>query len=182
MGLKEFFGFGKKRPPEPPPKTDFTLSDLKVGYMVDYDMQTWQVEGEHYYDWGAGDITREWQLKSVDDTIYLEMEEDDEVEWAIARKIPFGKLGKGVRDHIAEHEEPPEEIVYEGETYYLEEGGGGHFYKDGKGPGHPLMAWDYEDDTGEKYLSIEQWGEEDFEASAGEPVSEYQFTNILPNV
>ena len=35
-------------------------------------------------------------------------------------------------------------------------------------------------DPGKKYLGIEQWGENDFEASLGEPVEEYQFTNILP--
>ena len=38
----------------------------------------------------------------------------------------------------------------------------------------------YEDESGEKYLAIEQWGETEFEASLGQPVEEYQFSDILP--
>ncbi len=180
MGLLEFFGFGKKKQEEIPSLTDLKLSDLDVRYMVDYDMKTWEVTARHYYDWGAGDLSYEWQLKSHDDTLYLEKSTDDEDEWSISRKIPMGRLGANIPRHIVENEDPPDEITYEGVLYYLEEWAGGDFYKESQGPAHKMLAWDYEDDTGEKYLSIEQWGEEDFEASAGQPVEEYEFTNILP--
>ncbi|MBW2366658.1 MAG: DUF4178 domain-containing protein, partial [Deltaproteobacteria bacterium] len=75
MGLKDFF---KKKQPSDLKITDLTLSDLKMGYMVDYDLKTWQVTAHNTYDWGDGDLTLEWQLKSHDDTIYLELESDDE--------------------------------------------------------------------------------------------------------
>jgi hypothetical protein len=58
--------------------------------------------------------------------------------------------------------------------------GGGKFLKNGTGSGKELLSWDYENDSGDKLLSVEQWGEEDFEASVGYPVEEYQFLNILP--
>ncbi len=183
MGWREFFGIGAKKPPTPPgpdPIADLTLARIQVGYMIDYDMKTWQVEAYHYYDWGHGEITHEWQLKSHDDTIYLERESDDEDAWAISRKVSLGRLGAGVREHLKTNDDPPDEIVYEGVTYYLEEWAGGNFHKNGKGPAQEMLAWDYEDDTGQKFLSIEQWDEEDFEAAVGEPVEEYQFTNILP--
>ena len=179
MAWKDMFGKGKKEK-EIDPLADLTLAKLKKGYYLDYDMNTWQVEARHQYDWGGGDITHEWQLKSHDDTIYLSKETDDEDEWTISRKIPIGKIGSHVTDHIIEHEDPPDEITVDGVTYYLEESGGGHFYENGKSPGQQFISWDYEDDSGEKYLTIEQWSEEDFEASAGTSVEEYQFTNILP--
>ena len=78
MGWLDFFK--KKKAAEPDPLKDLNLSNLKVGYLLDYDMQTWQVEAYHYYDWGNGDITHEWQLKSHDDTIYLQRESDDEAD------------------------------------------------------------------------------------------------------
>ena len=43
-----------------------------------------------------------------------------------------------------------------------------------------LITWEYLDDSERKTLTIEQWGEDDFEASVGEIVEEYQFTDILP--
>lgn len=180
MGWKDFFGKKKEEDQSVDPLADLTLSNMKQGYFVDYDLRTWEVTARHYYDWGDGDITDEWQLKSHDDTIYLQKESDDDEEWCISRPIAFGKLGAGVRNHLSSHDDPPDEIDYEGETYYMEEFGGGYFYKNSTGAGQQFLSWSYENDAGSKYLSVEQWGEEDFEAFASEPVEEYQFTNILP--
>ena len=178
MGIFDFFK--KKKPAEELPTGDLVLDDLKVGYLVDFDMQTWEVTGYSYYDWGDGDISQEWQLKSAGDLIYLEKEVDDETLWSTSRKISFGSLGAAVRDHLLETGDPPEEIAYQAVTYYLEEQGGGHYYKNGQGPGQEFLQWSYEDENGQRFLTIEQWGEEEFEAAAGEPVEAYQFENILP--
>lgn len=173
--------FQKKKPSEQGGDLiDLTLDNLMVGCMVDYDLKTWQVTAHNYTDWGDGFKTQEWQLKSFDDLIYLEKSVDDEVEWCISRKIKFQLLGPQVQERIAETGDPPETVTYEGVSYHMEESSGGHFFKDGHGPGQPMLAWDYEDDSSRHYLTIEQWGEREFEASLGEPVEEYQFTNILP--
>lgn len=175
--------FKKKKKPEEAeidPLSDLTLSKLKVGYLVDYDMQTWEVTGYAHYDWGGGDLSWEWQLKSAGDTLYLEREADDEDYWCVSRKIAFSRLGDAVRDHIRENDDPPDEIVFEGTTYYLEESGGARYCKDGKRPGQEMLKWEYEDDEGESFLTIEQWGENSFEAALGFQVEEYQFSNILP--
>lgn len=178
MGIRDFFKKGGSEGPDP--IKDLILKNMKVGYMVDYDLKTWEVTAYNEYDWGEGDITREWQLKSGDETVYLELESDDEDEWSFNRKIALGRLGSGIKESIIENGDPPDEIVFEGSTYYLEETAGGHYMKDGQGMGQPMLRWGYEDDDGEKYIGVEQWGEEDFEASTGHPVEEYQFTNILP--
>jgi len=178
MGLKDFF---KKKQPSDLKITDLTLSDLKMGYMVDYDLKTWQVTAHNTYDWGDGDLTLEWQLKSHDDTIYLELESDDEEQWSISRKIPVGQLGGNVTDHIMTHDDPPDQINYQGVTYYLDESGGGHFLSGGKGPGKELLKWEFTHEDEMQFVTIEQWSERDFEASAGTPVEAYQFTDILPS-
>jgi len=172
--------FKKKKQKEPDPLTDLTLANLQKDYFVDFDMKSWKVSEHHYYDWGSGDLSYEWQLQTHDETIYLEREADDEDYWSISRKLPMTRLGSQIKQKILEDEDPPDEIEFEGTTFYLEETSGGRFYKNGKSPGHDLVSWDYEDESGKKYLSIEQWGETDLEASIGESVEEYQFTNILP--
>ncbi len=179
MGLFDFFR-KKKRVDQGSSMVDLALDDLIAGCMVDYDLKTWEVSARHVTDWGDGCKTIEWQLKSYDDLIYLEKYEDDEVEWCISRKVDFHLLGPEVPQKIIENGDPPETVTYEGVSYYFEEGGGGHFFKNGTGPGQPMLSWDYEDDSGGRYLTIEQWGEKEFEAFLGEPVESYQFTNMLP--
>ncbi len=179
MGWKDIFG-KKKKKDDSVRLDDLVLSNLKVGWFLDYDMKTWEVEAYNYYDWGGGSITKEWLLKSTDDSIYLARDDDDEVEWSVNRQIKVQRLGPGIIEHIAKHDDPPGEITYEGTVYYLEEGSGGHFHKGGTGPGQKFLSWDFEDDAGTKFLAIEQWGEKDFEASTGISVEEWQFDNILP--
>ena len=178
MGIKDWFT--KDKEPQLDPLADLTLDKMKQGYMVDYDLQTWMVTAAHYYDWGDGDLSWEWQLTSGDTTVFLELERDDEDFWVMYRKISFGSLGPEIRKTILDKGDPPETIVYKGVSYYLDETAGGQFFKNGQPPGQPLISWFYEDDEGERYLSVEQWDEEEFDASTGVQVYEYQFTNILP--
>jgi len=177
MGIRDFFK--KKSEPEPL-SLNVRLRDMKAGYMVDYDMKMWEVSAAHYYDWGQSLITWEWQMKGPDETVYLSMESDDEASWSLSRKIQFGRLGPNTRKSLMENGDPPDEIELDGVRYCLEEMAGGHFYENGQEPGREMLSWDFEDETGRRFLSIEQWGENDFEASLGEMVEEYQFSNILP--
>lgn len=178
MGLLDFFS--KKKTPEKDIIKDLTLSKMKKGFMVDYDMKTWEVTAYNIYDWGKGDRSHEWQLNSHDDMIFLELEEDDGQVWTVSRKIDYGRLDPNIRSHILDTGDPPSEIQFEGVTYYMEEMAGGHFYRDGSGEGQEMLRWSYENDAGTAYLEIEQWGEQEFEAGTGIPAESYQFTNILP--
>ncbi|MEZ4761906.1 MAG: DUF4178 domain-containing protein [Calditrichia bacterium] len=47
--------------------------------------------------------------------------------------------------------------------------------------GQGIIAWEYIDDDDENFVSIEQWGGDDFEASQGYYVEEFMFSNILPS-
>jgi len=178
MGWKDFFK--KKAGKESAPLTDISLSELKPGYLVDWDLKTWEVASYSYYDWGDSKISHEWQLKASDETLYLEFESDDEDFWSISKKISFTELKHGIKEMIIKNGDPPDQITFKGVKYYLEESGGGHFFKNKSESGQELISWDYEDEDGKKFLTIEQWGENRFEASIGFPVEEYQFTDILP--
>jgi hypothetical protein len=178
MGWKDIF---KKKKNEPDPIGDTKLANLKVGWFVDYDMKSWEVTSANLYDWGEGDISYEWQLKSSDDTIYLEREVDDEDYWSVSRKVPTGKIGSHIINKIKEDEDPSDKIEYDGTTFYLDESGAGYFQKDCEPPGKEVIKWDFTDESESRILTIERWGEDDFEAAEGFEVEEYQFTNILPS-
>ncbi len=179
MGFKDLF---KTKKPDLDPLKELTLGKMKKGYFVDWDMKTWEVLAVNVFDFSEGDICREWQLESSEEIVYLELESDDEDFWRLSRKIPLGKLGEGIKEHIQQNDDQPNEREYEGDNYYLDEMAGGKFLKDEKEPGREFLRWSYADESGKKFLEIEQWGEEDFEASIGEKVEEYQFENILPRL
>lgn len=173
--------FGKKNKDDDfDPFQDLVLSKLKVGYLVDYDLKSWEVTEYNKYDWDNGFYSHEWELKSGNEVVYLECEDDDEPEWILAKKIPFKSLGPGLGKHIREKEDPPNQLKYNDATYHLEEGGGGYFCKGGGKERAEFLYWEFLDESGEQILTIEQWDENDFEASVGKYVEEYEFTNILP--
>jgi len=177
MGLFDMF----KRKPEPAdPTRDLVLSKLKVGYFLDYELDSFEVTAHHRYDIGDDGEIEEWALDSGKQTYFLERFEDDDVVWSLARKIPIGAIDGDIRGHIHEHDDPPERIVYKDETYYLEDSDAGYFYENCKGSGDEFISWTYVDDSQKRFVTIEQWGENEFEAAAGDYVAEYQFTNILP--
>ncbi len=180
MGFMNFF---KKRDPriKTDPLSDLILSKLKKGYYVDYDLKTWEVSAANRYEWGEDDTTWEWQLQSYDDVIYLEREFDDEDYWCISRKLPFSRLDPHLIRRIVSSNETPDTIVFEGTTYSLDETGGAHFFGDASTVGREVFKWDYLDSTETKNLTIEQWGENDYELSVGTSVQEYQFSDILPS-
>lgn len=182
MPFKKLFGGRSKgsasKEPELDPLRDLILSKLKVGYLLDYDLQTWQVTGYARYDFD-GDRVDEWEIVAAGDKRFLEREAEEE-GWSLAQKIPIGAIDGDVRNHIKEHEDPPDRLSYEGVDYYLDDSTAGHFYPSGEGEGQPLIKWEYVDKGEERFLTVEQWGENEFEASAGIFVEEYQFSNILP--
>jgi len=164
------------------PLRDLVLEKLQVGFLVDHDLETWKVTAYNRYDFD-GDEVEEWELTTGRKKRYLERSEDDEEVWALSEKVPVGALESAegsVRQYTIEHEDPPEQITYQGETYYLDEMAAGHLYPDGEGPRRELIKWDFVDGSGESFVTLEQWGETDFEAAAGKEVAPYEFTNILP--
>ena len=176
-----FFDFIKKKDAVPlDPLKDLILEKMRIGYFVDYDMQTWQVIGYNSYEYGEGESVDEWELKHGREKRYLERFEEDEVIWSFGQKIAIGAIEGDLRKYIMKNDDLPENITYNGLSYYLDESGAGYFYKNGTRPGIQFIFWNFIDEANDKYVSIEQWGESDFEASAGIFVEEYQFTNILP--
>ena len=91
--------------------------------------------------WGEDDISYEWQLRSAEEIVFLEKESDDEDEWSLNRPIQFNRLAPEIKDQILDNGDPPDEIVFEGTTYYQTDMAGGHFLKNGKGPGKEMLSW-----------------------------------------
>ena len=157
------------------------LAKMKPGFLVDYDDNTYTVSAKNYYLWEEGGRTDEWELKLGNEVSYLErFEEDGEVEWSFCKKFSISALDGDIAQHIIEHEDPPEKIVYKDITFYFEEDDIGEYFKGGVSKPLQFVAWDFRNNSEGKKICVEQWGETRFDVTISFEVEEYQFTNILP--
>ncbi len=159
--------------------TQVTVRDLIKGAFVDYELETWEVRAVFEYDWGDNFFSDEFQLSIADDTIFLSVEDDDELFLSVTRKIVIQDIEEDVVSVILKKEVPPMKVNYQGETYFRKSESMGHYRNVETDSWAELISWTYFDRNQEKILSIEQWGEEDFEASSGLVVSEYDFSSII---
>lgn len=170
--------FGKKKDDD----VDFsepTLTSMQAGYLLDYDMKTWEVTAYATYDYD-GYITREWTLRSGAEIRFLEGgEEDGRMLWSLTAAIGLQSIEGEVAQAIRRDGDPPERLTYAGEVYEGIESSAGLYREGGVGEGREFVSWSY-GGAGGQMLFVNQWGDSEFSAYAGFRVEEYQFTDILP--
>jgi len=185
------FGFFKKkdkkenedaRPHYDP--LNIKITDLRKGFMLEYDVKTWQVKDEFEFDWGDNFFSYEYHLVAEDgEECFLSIDTEDGLELIISRKVNLHKIGPDLDRIIVENGKPPAKIVFEGRTYYRESESPG-FYRNvnttSREQSVECIVWDYYDESEKFVLGIEQWGDEDFDASYGLVAEEFEFSNILP--
>ena len=178
MGLRDRLFGSKAQEEAPDPLADLVLAKLKVGYLVDYDMQTWQVTGYARYTFsGQDDPVEEWELTAADQQRYLELADG---AWSLSRKIAIDDISGDVRKHILDHDDPPKRVVFDSTEFRLDASYAGQMVANGSGPGADVIRWEFVDGPETTFVGIEQWSETEFAAAAGFVVEDDQFSHILP--
>ena len=162
--------------------TDLRVTDLKNKFVFDYDLSTWVVESEYEYDWGDECFSQEYKISDGKKTLFLSVEEDDEIELILSSKINIRDIDSDLPSYIKDNENPPKEVTYKGEEYYLDSENPGFFNDKAKGDKSwiEFISWDYRNQQNTKVINIEQWGDADFEASKGIVIQEFEISNICP--
>jgi len=179
MGIFDRF---KKKKPEYD-ATNIRVDDLNKNFIFDYDLSTWIVKGVYEYDWGDNYFTKEFKIENDKETLFLNIDRDDELVVTISQKERLVNIGEDIPDYIVKHETPPSKIEFQGKTFMMEEENPGFFndWAEEKDNWVEFISWDYIDKSGEFVLSIEQWGERKFDASHGKIIKEYEISNIFPH-
>jgi hypothetical protein len=179
MGIFDIFK-SKKEPEKHYDPTNIKVTDLEKGYLLDYDLETWTVTKMSEYDWGNNFFTREFVIVSKGQKLYLHIEDDDELIITLSESLKYRKLGSEVIDFTELNGKPPKKINYQDVTYFLDEETPGFYRNTDTEDWEELISFDYLDDEEEKCLTIEQWGDDDFEASIGIVIKPREISNILP--
>lgn len=161
----------------PEPVDDPSLDQLREGYMLDYEMRTWEVTKHAKYDY-EGWPADEWTLENGDDLLFLEYEYDDGDVFLLSTPAEITDVtvdGTSFRQVVRE-EEPPGTVTYQGTEYVLAEEGTATRTVDDRT--NDLHYWVYEADEG--FVAVERYGSSDWNVYDGREVEPYEFDNILP--
>ncbi|WP_109831789.1 DUF4178 domain-containing protein [Reichenbachiella versicolor] len=175
--------FGKKKEEEPHyDVTNMKIHDLDVGFIFDYELESWVVEEIYEYDWGDNHFTREFKISNSKGVFYLEIEEDGELLITVTEKLSLASLGDDIFNDLMDGKQPLNKITYEGVDYYLDEEASGYFHDINNKPDvwDEFISWSYEDRREELVLTIEQWDEKKFEVFQGKYIEEHEISNIVP--
>lgn len=164
------------------PKTDLTILDLEVGYILDYFLKSWEVKAVYEYDWGNNFFTIEYKLDSGDEILFLHIEETEEgLECVISKKVKLLEIDEDLKDEILKYDEPKsKKIFYKERKYRLGDENQGFFRDTASENWQQFVSWEYVSKDGENIITIERWGEMEFEASSGTYVEAHEFSNFLP--
>ncbi len=173
--------FGKKEE-ETRDASSVTIKDLEIGDIVDYFMKSWEVKEVFKYDWGNNNFTKEYQLFDGTETVFLHVEQDDQLELSLTRNISLNVVNPMLRQIIIDNDEPPTTIEHDNTTYFKQEEAQGHVSDASEGfeDGSAFVSWDYTDRKEKKIFTIVRSGEQEFDAYIGENVDSYEFSNIIP--
>lgn len=179
MGLFDFF---KKKTPDYD-VTNMSVHDLDVGFIFEYDLETWEVKEAYEYDWGSNFFSREYKVTNGSEIKYLSVEEDDDLELCWTEKIKLTQIDEDLQDDLISNQKPPKKLFVDGVKYFFDDVSTGYFQsglKRDENAWEEYRCWDFEDKSGDHILSIEQWDDESFEASIGKNLKEFEISNILP--
>lgn len=160
------------------------IQDIRVGFFVDYGFKTWEVTEEYEYDWGDDFFSYEFKFITGDDECFLSIDTEDGLELVLSNKIRISQIEENIEERITKKGKPPQVIIFKGKEYYRDSESAGFYRNTATTPPEKsveMMSWDYYDDSEKFVITIEQWGEGDFEASQGKIVGEFEFSNITPS-
>lgn len=161
---------------------DLKPNNLKIDFLIDYRLETWFVVGERQYDWNNNQTDRDFQLSNKKDTIlnlYIENSTRN-MSYYVGYEISVQLLIPNLESLIL-RDNPPSNLVYGTENYYLETTKNGWlFKKTGQDTSNQVTAWQYFNPNHTKAIRIEWIDGQYFKAWTTLREEEFAFSNILP--
>ncbi len=161
--------------------TNMKVTDLDQGFIFEYDLKTWEVVEVYKYDWGDNEFSFEYKISCENETRFLSVEDDDELFLVISNKENVRKINEDLPELLAD-EKPPKKITYNDKEFFLDEESPGYFCNLTRDKKNwiEFICWTYIDSAEKEVVEIEQWGEKEFEASAGIVIKPFEISNIIP--
>lgn len=162
--------------------SNLSVENLKEGYMVDYNLKTWQVSTRYQFDWEKGVSAREIKLVSDTESLWVYLSKEGAfLSVAVSKPTNIYALDPELETEIYHHKRPPNILDYQDLKYFRENSLSGYVFNlTTDSIGTKVSAWEYLDQKREHYLRIEQREQKNFRVLLGKIASPYTFSDILP--
>lgn len=153
--------------------------DLNIGFLVDYDLKTWQIKEGGECDL-EGNLFRRFKLSDGKDS--LDIFYDLRGKVYLVNEFNIKTLDE-VDDEILNKGNPPDEVEYQGKKYYLDKkfDGQGRDLSSNSHDWHRMIAWFFDSEDMKDTLFIGQKGLKELVSFILVEISELDFSNILPS-
>jgi hypothetical protein len=184
MGKAKKKGGAGAPPPVPKDLADVTIKDAMVndivsisGFGDEYDDVDFVIQKRNRYESNG----YEWyELLGVykGRQVWLDWEEDDLLQITATSpdqqmRLSMLNLSEDDLARMDEEESRDNFVQWDGKRFYYRESCEAFFYKDCTGPGEGFYLWDFQEEDGERFLSIEKWEGEPFAVFTGKAIKPY---------
>lgn len=169
--------FVKKKQEEEEIKINRTVHDLEVGYILDYDLESWEVLASYTYKY-KGHVAKEYKIRSGSETRFLNVSDSNSLLLSVSKEANINNVHPSLRSSVL-NEQPLARIEWKGEVYTLKEASKGQFTDDKLQDWAAFSSWEYVNVDNSKFIYVSRWEDGSVECFVGDYVKEHQISNIL---
>lgn len=182
--------FLKKETPLPKKMIPFdpdsiTLESMKLGFLLDYDTETYEVVNEFQYDWEDNSSEKLFKVREMgglNSFFLMTQREGSTLTIFKVQPVNIFALKEDLDREIQEYKRPSNIIRYQDVAYFREysKTGFSFNFEQKKPIAQEVISWKYFDDIRNKVIRIEKHGQNDFKAFVGEMIDPKHFANVMP--
>jgi len=149
-----------------------------TGIGPDLDEFDLKVIAKHTYRQGESSWYELECDKGSEEKVWIDMEEDDELELAISlKKLILDDLGITRKDLVKMDDDERGSFEFEGQKYHLDDSDNAVFYRynDDKNA-ERFYYWDFEAKDGKHFIGIEKWSDNSYDVYYSEAIKPSQVT------
>lgn len=179
--MKKMFSGGSQKA-GPDPFSSLVIQKVEAGAVFEltnvgpeFEDFTLKVLAKHIYKQGNFSWF-ELECDKGGEKVWLDVEEDDELEVAIGlKRIGLEELGLDIESFPEQLKNKKINLLYEGKTYTLDEKGECIFCRHGDlAQSEPLTFWDFTCTDEQSFIGIEQWSDGTVDVTWSVPVKPSQ--------
>jgi len=169
--------FGSKKEETPVPNVNLSVHDLKPRYILDYDLDSWEVIASYTYKY-AGYIAKEYKIRSGSETKFLNVSDSNSLLLSMSQEANINQVDERLRTSVAKGQ-PIAKLNWNGEEYMLKEQSQGEFTDDNLQDWASFMGWEYVNSDNSKFVYVSKWEDNSIECYTGVYLKEHAISNII---
>lgn len=172
-----FFNLFKKKEDETPININQTVHDLKKGYILDYNMESWEVLAAYTYKY-KGHSSKEYKLRSSSETRFLNVSDSNSLLLSLSKEANINNVSPSLRSSVAQGQ-PLTRFQWNEETFNLKESSQGQWTDDALQDWASFSSWEYVNRDNTKFVYVSKWEDNSIECYVGDYLKEHEISNIL---